>query len=377
MKTVFTALTLVALLCGHVDARSFQTGHFIMTLTDKEANPITNATVYVKTLNRTGLAAGAYDSHYTTFSSQTDSNGVADVSFQFLTSHFDWWLDTPSHHSGEIGFQSDSLSPTIVRSDYWNPDTNTVEGLVRYNELKALDEAGDYEAYARKFEHKSITYASNTVYKSLSFYPKRNPQPMYAYGQFNEIKLSTTGTALETNGYVLVSYPKVSIDLETCSVLGTSHVAGKNSDVELERFYVETNGIQNYYGKLVFAPGCGAYRCVKTGDGSFPTTYSADVNANYEREFPFHLIQDATSGERISCRSLLDSNEYLVVRTRMSVSERGATNGWHYAKLQGGIFLGDVLSFSQVVFNPRLNDTNLEFDVRQNLSGTRGESRWP
>ena len=58
---------------------------------------------------------------------------------------------------------------------------------------------------------------------------------MYAYGQFNEIKLSTTGTALETNGYVLVSYPKVSIDLETCSVLGTSHVAGKDSDVELGR----------------------------------------------------------------------------------------------------------------------------------------------
>ena len=99
-------LTIVAfLVAASANGRSFQTGHFVMTLTDNESRPITNATVYVKTLNRTGLAAGAYDSHYTTFSAMTDTNGVADVSFQFLTSHFDWWVDTPSHHSKAVGFK--------------------------------------------------------------------------------------------------------------------------------------------------------------------------------------------------------------------------------------------------------------------------------
>ena len=52
--------------------KPFQTGHFVMTLTDKESRPITNATIYVKTLNRTGLMAGVYDSHYTIFSAPTD-----------------------------------------------------------------------------------------------------------------------------------------------------------------------------------------------------------------------------------------------------------------------------------------------------------------
>jgi len=80
---VVSCLTIERILAG-----SFQVGHFVMTLTDKELRPITNAAVYVKTLNRTGLTAGVYPGHYTTFSVQRDTNGVADVSFQFLVSHF-------------------------------------------------------------------------------------------------------------------------------------------------------------------------------------------------------------------------------------------------------------------------------------------------
>ena len=134
-----------------------------MTLTDNESRPITNATVYVKTLNRTGLTAGAYDSHYTTLSAQTDTNGVADVTFSFLTSHFTWWLETPSHHSEVVGFKSDFLVPEIVKSDYLSINTNTVDGLAKYNELKTLEEARDYIAYAEKFEPKSVTNVSNLV----------------------------------------------------------------------------------------------------------------------------------------------------------------------------------------------------------------------
>lgn len=376
MKTSLLMVLFSVLLIENVNARNFREGHFIMTLTDKEANPITNATVYVKTLNRTGLAAGAYDSHYTTFSAQTDSHGVADVAFQFLTSHFDWWLDTPSHHSGEIGFQSDSLSPTIVRSDYWNPDTNTVEGLVRYNELKALGEAGDYEAYARKFEHKNITYASNTVYKSLSFYPKRNPQPMHAYGRMNSIVLPGPGLRTETNGCVFISCPTVSVDLKKCSLL-PPFGDGEVEDFSLERYCVETNNVQDFYGRMVFRSGCGVYRANKTSDESFPSTYQADVLHSYDPVLNFRVVRDLSTGHVISSQRLLENDEYLVSRTRLSVSAENVTNGWYYSKMIGPIRIRGDLSFTQVVFNPRLNDTNLEFDVRENLSGTRGESRWP
>lgn len=207
-KHVVTLFSILVL--GSVGARSFQTGHFVMTLTDKDLHPITNATVYVKALNRTGLNAGVYDGHYTTFSAMTDTNGVSDVTFKFLTAHFDWWLDTPSHHSGEVGFRSE-----------------------------------------------------------------------------------------------------------------------------------------------------------------------ADVNQNYDEDFSFHVSRNAQTGEILSYRQLLDTNEYMVVRTRMALNEDETTNGWHYAKIQGIINIGRSLSFTQSVYNPRLNDTNLEFDTHENLAGSRGQSRWP
>ena len=213
-----------------------------MTLTDKDSMPSADATVHVKTLKRTGLAAGVYRGHYTTFSAQTDTNGVADVAFRFLTSHFTWWLETPSHHSQAVGFKSDFLVPEIVKSDYWDSETNTVEGLVRYNELKALDEAGDYVAYVEKFEPKSVTYVSNTVHKSLSFYPKRNPQPMYVYGDMCGLDLPTT-KEISTNGAVVVSqYSTVAIDLKNGIVIRQEQ-SGLEEDFRLERYAVETNGV--------------------------------------------------------------------------------------------------------------------------------------
>lgn len=379
MKTKMILEILSCLIVQSVFGRSFQTGHFVMTLTDKESRPITNATVYVKTLNRTGLAAGAYDSHYTTFSAQTGTNGIADVSFQFLTSHFTWWLDTPSHHSEEVGFRSDRFVPTIVKSDYWSIDTNTVEGLSRYNELKSLEDSGNYQAYAEKFEHKSVTYASNVVYRALSFFPKVNPQPMYAYGGLNRIATPIVETSQETNGYTVISYPRFEVDLEKFALLPpfNGDEVGSVSDFAVERYCVETNGVENFYGMVLFAPGCGAYKAVKTGDDSFPSAYGADPAAEYQNVLYFHVVKDLPTKRIISRQGLLSSNEYMVVRSRMRLSENGGTNGWHYSKIIGPISLGKYLSFGQCVFNPSFNDTNLEFNVRENLAGSRGENRWP
>lgn len=380
MKIRMSIVLVLVLMTVNAVARSFTEGHLIMMLTDKELRPITNATVCVKTLNRTGLTAGVYPGHYTTFSAQTDTNGVADVSFQFLVSHFTWWLDTPSHHSEEIGFQSDHFSPTIVRSDYWDSETNTVEGLARYNELKALDEAGNHVAYAEKFQHKSVTYVSNTVHKSLSFYPKRNPQPMYAYGQWNRLRLPMTGVVVHTNGYAMTVYPQVAVDLKEGALLPPHNggdVPGKVADFTLERYSVVTNGVKSFFGKIVFSPGCGAYKGFKTDDMSFPSVYSADENETYANEIDFHISRDVSTGETISCKQLVDTNEYLVVRSRCLSNSNGSPNGWHYSKILGRMCITSVLSVSQSVFNPQFNDTNLEFDVKENLAGSRGESRWP
>lgn len=379
-KQIVVVLIILSWGCVTVSARSLQTGHFILALTDKNAQPITNATVHVETLNTTGLGAGTYRSHYSTFSARTDMVGVADVAFDFLTSHFDWWIETPSHYSGGIGYQTSHLKPTVVQSDYCDLETNTVAGLAKYNELKALYEGGDFRAYAQKFEPRDISFASNTICKVLSLYPKRNPQAMFAYGEDNWMKIPTTGSTCETNGHVLTSFPRIEIDLEKCALLppyNSEREEGLIVDFSIERYSFVTNGIENFYGRMVFQAGCGAYKCSKTNDESFPSTYNADVNAVYESEFPFHVVRNQASGSVISYQGLLNRNEYMVLRTRRNLGDGNSTNGWHYSKILGPIRIGNRFSWCQSVFNPRFNDQNLELDVNDNLAGPRGESRYP
>ncbi|MGN0846777.1 MAG: hypothetical protein ACI4RA_05270, partial [Kiritimatiellia bacterium] len=152
---------------------------------------------------------------------------------------------------------------------------------------------------------------------------------------------------------------------------------GKVADFSVERHYVVTNGVSDYYGRLTFAPGCGAYKCVKTGDASFPSTYGADPDADYQRKFEYHVTRNVSTDEVVWHRSLLETNEYMVIRTRMSVAANGATNGWHYAKILGQVRVNKYFAFEEAVFNPKLNDTNLEFKSGENLAGSRGDGWLP
>ena len=148
------------------EARNFQTGHLVVAVTAKDSTPVTNATVFVKTLNRTGLSAGKYDRDYTTTTARSDTNGVVDVAFQFLTSCFDWWVETPAHHSASFHCRNAHFNSSIVPSDYENINTNTVKGLAMYNELKALNDIGDHVGYLAKFEPMSVVYTNAVMYQS-------------------------------------------------------------------------------------------------------------------------------------------------------------------------------------------------------------------
>ena len=115
-----TVALYLLMLCLPVWALSFgqgTTGHLIVSFTDKKTGgPITNIIVTVETLNCLGPNAGVYESHYTKTSAMTDSN--------------------------------------------------TIDGLAKYNELKALDDDGDYIGYAAKFEPESVTHTTNAVYRA-------------------------------------------------------------------------------------------------------------------------------------------------------------------------------------------------------------------
>lgn len=374
--------------CLATDLLATNTGHLVVTLTDKETGaPITNAVVVVKVDKSRSLSWHA-SPRYERTRSFTNAGGVADVEFTFDSNSFSWYVKTPSHYSQRFfipGYERFGL--TAEQSDYLDINTNTVEGLAKYNELTNLYNSGDYVGYLSKFEPKSVTYTNNVIYRSASFYPKRNPQPMYAYGENYDLYLSMKTSAIVTNGMEVMRYAPVDFDMKECLPVSydPNHddswdgPAGKVADFRIERFKVVTNGVTTTYGWIEFAPGCGAYKRSTTGDDSFPTTYEADTNEVFVSRIPFEC--SSVSGKVVRIERILERGEYMVLRTRAATNDVGAVTSCNYSKILGPMFVSDHwfprdrVSFKSVIFNPEPNDPNLESDLRSNLA-TRGNGSW-
>jgi len=384
---ITASVGLVALLVWGMFARAQtgNTGHFVYQMTDKETGlPITNGTVSVKVQTRTRFG-GHYtpDSYFATTCAASDSNGVADVEFQVYDSDFRWTVETPSHYSrGTSG--RDWLGCVIEESDYLNIDTNTVDGLSKLNELKSLYNSGDYLGFAAKFEPKSVSYTNNVVYRSGSFYPKHNPQPMYSYASSSDLYLPMKkATVSVTNGVEVKHYRSVDLDMKECLLLPYSEnydinydgEAGKVSDFHVERFSVTTNGVDSFYGWIDFAPGCGAYIRKTTGDKSFPMTYEVDTSETFLPRIPFE--QHSVSGRVVQAKGLLADDEYMVLRTRVMTNSVGVVTNCNYSKILGPMTAQKKIDFTVMIFNPRPNDTNLEFDQNNNLAEDNESNRYP
>ena len=184
MNKVVT-VTIASLLtgCVLVHARTAHTGHLFVSLTDRETGgPITNATVRVQVQTKRSYGGHSTPSrNFRTVSANTDSNGISNVEFQFYYSNFNWWIRSPTHycHRYRVGARNEFFKRVVEKSDNFNIDTNTVQGLAMYNELVQLDNNNDYLGFIAKFEPKSITYTNTVIIRSASFYSKHNPCPMY------------------------------------------------------------------------------------------------------------------------------------------------------------------------------------------------------
>lgn len=361
--------------------RSWESGNFTVALSDVEGNPITNAIVTVKSSK--GLLGGrGCDDEYNFTSAKSDEKGIASVDFKFCVSHFVWQLETPSHYSQRYFTPREFFKRKVVESDYRHIDTNTVDGLTKWRELKRLEDENTEESiaeYLRKFEPKSVTYTENAISRSLKFFPKKNPQPMYAYGEDDVISLPSGRIEVPTNGYTVIVYPQANVDLKNNKVVRSDVPidVDQSADFLIEQYLIETNGVYEVIVRIKFADGCGAYKAKRAMDDSFPTLYVADTNAEFVAEYEFSTCSDSTTDELISQKRLLHDDECLVLRTRKSKTEDGVTDGWHYSKILGPICVGSGLSFRQSVFNPRLNDPNLEFDMKRNLASPKSEVMWP
>lgn len=383
MKKTIVVSSILAMTCLSASALGWgwETGHLIVTFTDKETGrPITNATVTVETLINLGFGAGGSPGDYERTSAMTDSNGVADVQFRFKVPDFDWWISTPSHHSSEYVIQKECFRANVVPSDYEDIDPFAPDHAAKEQEMKTIIESGDWQTLQEKLEPKSVTYEDKVIRRSVSFYPKHNPQPMYSYGDGNAICLPTNEFIEVTNGITITRFPGVPIDLKKARKVRLPsreyEDVGEVEDVRIESYSIETNGVEEFGGCMVFPHGGGCYKGLISDDPSFPTVYEADTNAVYLPRIHFKTLRNAATGKVISADRILKKNEYFVIRTRPMTNECGEVVSWNYAKMMGPVKLNQYFSFGQIIFNPRPNDPNLEYDFN-NLAGSRGGHRWP
>ena len=376
-KLVYIGVSTMLAGCMMVNARSFHTGHLLVTLTDRETGgPITNATVTVRTQTKFSLSH-TLESFFTKTSALSDTNGIAHVEFQFCDPDFRWWVRAPSHYNGRFGtgYGQESFDCIVEESDYHHIDTNTVQGLAMYNELVQLDRSNDYLGFAAKFNPKSVTYTNTVICRSVHLTPKHNPKPMYAHRKSGGIYLPRkTSSAVTNNGIETVQYEPVNFDMKEGLVVCSEPdydffvhgPTGKNSDFRIERFSVTTNNVTTVHGSIDFAPGGGAYIAQLPGDGHYPLIYEADTNVTFLSSIPFEY--SIVSGRVVQSSQLLSEEQCMVLKTRAATNEVGEVVSCNYSKIYGPMSISREVFFDAMMFNPTPNDTNLESDSNNNLA---------
>ena len=136
---------------------------------------------------------------------------------------------------------------------------------------------------------------------------------------------------------------------------------GRHADV-LIKFSSVRNGIHDYKYVMDVSftnnPYAGAYLMKADKSSKLTTVYSADSNATYCATFSY--MKEQTPGNRRHW-DFLDSDSYLVFRTRTRIDEQGNLIGAHYGKILGSwLSETEFMILSDGCFNPVENDVNIE-----------------
>ena len=258
-----------------------------------------------------------------------------------------------------------------ANAGFWNPFTvsNLITGKTDSNGYVKLSEKswmdggvtikkdGYYESYVKetfaapeeppgRFERRRWL----PVVREVTLQKIRNPIPMYAY-----IGMSLPFPKGQS---------KVGLDLRQFDWM-PPFGEGEHLDV-----FVSIATHEKRTGKVVWReaetltfyfpnPGDGMQLCEKV-PSQFPTTH----HVNGKRPF----LQSMTFSQ-VNARYMVDGKHYLTFRTRTEYNTDGTIKRAHYGKIHGVVEMGNNLYlYTQAVyFNPRPNDTNLEFDPERNL----------
>ena len=225
--------------------------------------------------------------------------------------------------------------------------------------------SGEFSSYVSAMgfypEHKKnlrFNYARDSVFfahlleheKHLSFTMRKklNPIPCFGYGAGEDfpfpLKNGRFGFDMEKGDWTV------------------PHGKGEVADFILRR--EESNGV--YRAVLEFeGPFNGAYKQKQESSTSFKSTYRADTNHVYVQTMD--IWTKKRMGKETVRSQFVSDEEYLVIRSRSVVDADGNLKSCNYSKIYGGITAYRYFQFMTMVFNPKKNDANLEFDTQRNL----------
>ena len=283
----------------------------------------------------------------------TDENGKAVVKFNGDNSDVYWTV------------KADGYYPSDVRKEVFRIEVTPIPPIF-YN----------------------VTMLEHEKHGEITLYRMKNPQPMYAYTREMDIKSPIA------NG-------RYGFDLEYFDWL-PPHGKGKVADFYYVRerpdetnmtvkarwrqssYFLFKNGESGYpklgevVGRIEFDENCGAYVGKQTGCTSFPSLYRADPNREYLRSFPITIRGNGGYTVWLEESDVVNGGEYMVIRSRVKCDEKGNIVSANYSKILGIMRLVGWVGVEETVFNPRPNDTNLEFDPNRNLyQGKKGRGMIP
>lgn len=291
------------------------TERMTVRVVDPEGLPVTGAVVSLRTMNKFIPFGSDRKRDFDVHLSTTDTNGVAVILFNCLNACFTWAVRaSPRYYFSEMH-----------REEFLCTDMGFAPPILREHEKTA----------------------------EVVVWPKINPQPMYARHQFPSIRPPCQ------NG-------RFGFDMKVFDWLPPQG-KGEIADFYLVQNIGKIKHGTKYAGYIEFEDGCGAYLAHKTGNKIFPSTYSADTNATFISRFDFVEVGQKDGEPIVRRKYIAQENEYMVLRTRVKRDLKGNVISANYSKLLGPVGVGYVLEFSELVFNHRPNDPNLELDSRNNM----------
>ena len=281
--------------------------------------PVTNAIVTLKTMNKLILFGSDRAGNFDTYKAVTDTNGCATIRFRCLNGAFSWWVSAPNCYDHE---------------------SETVEfKLKEYNTLHPV-----------LLEH--------DVVRDVVLRRKIAPRPMYLRGAYPRVKMIHESGVF---GFDLKIFDWVS-----------PYGKGEVPDFCVRQSYCDDDQECSISGTLLFAEGCGGYVCKKSENKSFVSAYYAETNRVFAREFKFEEGWSKVGKSLLRKQPILKGDEYMVLRTRVVKDEKGNVVEANYSEILGPFaitFNGVEMRLS--IFNPDVNDANLEYDWNRNLMTKR------